>query len=195
MKRSKFIDLQLMRKQPVAKSITLGVGAALLSGCDSQEPVDVISSIGECLSDTQMAEQECRFAYQQALEEAELTGPKYVTEGQCESEFGMGRCESNALGQFTPIMVGYLFSQSLWNQYKTGSQFNPVYRYFRPFSPLHNKLITADGEEIGDWDDDDFKVKKKLLKKKKRKSRAVSRGGFGKVAAKKSRSSSRSWGG
>ncbi|NVK24293.1 MAG: DUF1190 domain-containing protein [Gammaproteobacteria bacterium] len=205
MKRSKHINLDLMRKhanpsnqyhkKTVMRSVALGVVATSVAACDGSEEVEVITSTFDCMDDTVLEMGQCKAAYQQALEESERIGPKYRTEEQCESEFN--QCQRNQFGSFTPVMVGYLFANSLWdrNSNRYGGSFNPVYRYFRPFSPLHNQLITADGELLGEDDDDVFKLKKKSLKKKKSFMNTVSRGGFGSVASKKSSYSKSSWGG
>lgn len=197
MKRSKHIDLALMRKStsPLLKTLAISVAAGSLAGCDNSEEVEVVTSILDCVDDTVMGVEQCRSAYQNALAESERIGPKYQTEQSCESEFGNGQCERNMLGSYTPIMVGYLFANSLWdrNQDRYEGSYNPVYRYFRPFSHLHNKLVTADGQIVGEQDDGKFKVKRKALKKKPKVTKTVSRGGFGAKA--RSTSSRSSWGG
>ena len=198
MKRSKNINLAAMRKQPAKKAVqalAVGLAATSLVGCDSGEEVEVVTSILDCVDDTVMGVEQCRTAYQNALNESERIGPKYPSEDSCESEFGEDQCRRNSFGSFTPIMVGYLFANSLWDRdsNRYGASYNPVYRYFRPFSSLHNKLVTAEGEVIGDSDDGKFKMKKKSLKKKRSVTKTVSRGGFGSVA--RSKSSRSSWGG
>lgn len=198
MKRSKNINVELMRKKPSAtllKTLAIGVAATSLSACDDGEEVEVVTSILDCVDDTVMGVEQCRTAYQNALNESDRIGPKYSDEDSCESEFGGGQCTRNSIGTYTPIMVGYLFANSLWDRdnERYGASYNPVYRYFRPFSSLHNKLVTADGQLIGEDEDSKFKMKKKSLKRKPTKSKTVSRGGFGSTA--RSKSSRSSWGG
>lgn len=198
MKRSKSINLALMRKKPsnnLLKSLALGVAATSLAGCEDSEDVEVVTSILDCVDDTVMSVEQCRTAYQNALNESERIGPKYPTEDGCESEFGDGQCRRNSFGSFTPLMVGYLFANNLWDNDKSryGASFNPVYRYFRPFSSLHNRLVTADGQLIGEDEDKKYKMKKKSLKKKPTVSKTISKGGFGSTA--RSKSSRSSWGG
>ena len=118
MKRSKSINLALMRKKPsnnLLKSLALGVAATSLAGCDDSEDVEVVTSILDCVDDTVMSVEQCRTAYQNALNESERIGPKYPTEDGCESEFGDGQCRRNSFGSFTPLMVGYLFANNLWD--------------------------------------------------------------------------------
>lgn len=198
MKRSKQINLDLMRKKPttnVLKSLAVGLAATSLTACDSGEEVEIVTSILDCVDDTVMGVEQCRTAYQDALNESERIGPKYPSEQSCESEFGDDQCRRNAFGSFTPIMVGYLFANSLWDNDRNryGASLNPVYRYFRPFSAMHNKLVTADGQIIGEDDSRKYKMKKKSLKKKPSMTKTVSRGGFGSIARTKSGKSS--WGG
>jgi uncharacterized protein YgiB involved in biofilm formation len=196
MKRSKSISLKRYQHiERSAKILGAGMTATLLSGCDSPMNVEVVSSQLDCLDDTQMSVAQCDMAYQQALIESQQIGPKYDSDEQCESEFGRDQCERNSLGTFTPIMAGYLFANALWDRdsNRYAGSYNPVYRYFRPFSPLHNKLVTADGDIVGDYDDDDFKVKRKSLKKKKPVYKTLSRSGFGQTA--RTKSSFKGWGG
>lgn len=198
MKRTKHINLDLMRKTSIKKglkSLALGVTATGLMACDGGEEVEIVTSVLDCVDDTPMGLGECRTAYRDALEESERVGPKYSTENSCESEFGDGQCIRNQFGSYTPIMVGYLFANSLFDRGSSRytESYNPVYRYFRPFSNLHNKLVTADGQIIGDDEDGRYKMKKKHLKRKASKTKTVSRGGFGSVA--RSKSTRSSWGG
>lgn len=192
MKRTKNINLALMRKSLVA-----GIATTALAGCDGGEEVEIVTSVADCLDDTLMNVEQCRTAYQQAIFESERTAPKYLSNDLCESEFGYGRCERHDSGYFLPLMAGYLFANSLWdnNSSRYGASYNPVYKYVRPFSPLHNKYITADGEIVGEDDDKKYKMKKKSLKKKKSFKKAISKGGFGSIASKKSSFGKSSWGG
>lgn len=193
MKKTKHINLDRMRKTG-SKVTMLGGATMLLSACDATEPVEIVTSTLDCMEDTPLAMAQCQTTYQRALEESRDVAPRYRSEYECEAEFGRSQCEDH-LGYFIPVMAGYLFANSLWDNDRSryGANFVPVYRYFRPFSPLHNQLVTADGEVIGEDDDGVYKMKKKKLKKKS-KGMLMSRGGFGSYS-KKLTSSRSSWGG
>ena len=96
MKRSQFINLDLMRKvKPkfILRPIAFGVTAALLSACgNNNQEVKIVSSVDECVSTTSLDLEQCEVAYKNALAEAEKTGPKSRTINACESEFGSGQC-------------------------------------------------------------------------------------------------------
>jgi uncharacterized protein YgiB involved in biofilm formation len=178
------------KKQSFRRSLALGVAVATLAGCGSQEEVKVVSSVEECATQTELNLEECEAAYQKAQDEAERTGPKYTSRAQCEAEFGYGQCgPSRGGGVFMPMMTGFMIGRMLsGNNY--GSVYNPVYRYNRPSSSLHNRIMTADGKVIGKSGQSSYRVSKSTMKSKPTATRTVSRGGFGAVASAKS-----SWGG
>jgi uncharacterized protein YgiB involved in biofilm formation len=196
MKRSKNINLELMRKGSERRfnlrPIVLGVAAALLSGCSSNEQVRVVKSAEDCASNTELSLEQCEAAYKKALNEAERTGPKYSSRELCEAEFGAGQCTPHSNGyNFIPLMAGFMVGQALSRRDDTyyGS-YNPVYRYRRPFSSLNNQLMTADGTVIGNYGRRSYTVNRSSLNSKPTVTRTVSRGGFGAVASAKS-----NWGG
>ena len=208
MKRTQFINLDFMRKITPSfrlKPLALGVSAALLASCgSSKEEVVFVTSVDDCEDNTELSAAQCNTAYQQALAEAQRTGPKYRSMNLCESEFGDVQCmnapDSNF---FMPLMAGFLINQMLFDRdrHYYGGYYNPVYRYYRPYSRYHDALMLADGTSIGKFGSKKkFKVSKSATKKKPTVTKTVSRGGFGSVASAKSswgggKSSSKGWGG
>lgn len=196
MKRTKHINLDMMRtvskKRFLQRYLALGVTVVTLAGCGNQEEVNVVSSVEECASKTELNLMECEAAYQKAVAEAERTGPKYNSRAQCEAEFGRGQCgASRSGGVFMPMMAGFMVGQMLSGSSNYGgASYNPVYRYNRPYSALHNRIMTADGTVIGKPGQSSYRVSKSSMKSKPTITRTVSRGGFGAVASAKS-----SWGG
>lgn len=208
MKRSKFIDLNFMRKVSpkfIVRPIALGVSAAILSACgNSNQEVVFVNNVEDCIANTEFDLQQCEAAYQQALAEAERTGPKYRSMQTCESEFGTGQCMQQSSGSFfMPLMAGFLINELLFDRdrrYYSG-YYNPVYRYNRPYSKYHDVIMMADGTTIGKHGKKKFKLDKSVTSRKPAVTRTVSRGGFGSVASAKSNwgggksRSSRGWGG
>lgn len=196
MKRSRSINLDLMRKAEGAlpkvsqatkltvKPLALAISGIFLSACSPQEEAVLIESIEDCLTKTTLNEEQCEAAYQQAELEAMRTAPRYRDQRSCESEFGYDQCRESG-GFFMPFMMGYLFSSAM------DSRFPPtVYRYNRPYSTYHNKIMTADGSVIGTAGRSSYRVKNSTFKPKPTVTRTVSRGGFGAKASAKA-----SWGG
>ncbi len=196
MKRTKHINLDIMRKGSkkgfLQRPLAIGLAVATLTACGNQEEVQVVNSVEECASKTELNRAECEAAYQKAQAEAERTGPKYNSNAQCEEEFGPGQCrQSRSGGIFMPMMAGFMVGQMLsGNNRYGGSGYNPVYRYNRPNSSMHNRIMTADGTVIGKPGQRSYRVNKSSMKSKPTATRTVSRGGFGSVASAKS-----SWGG
>jgi uncharacterized protein YgiB involved in biofilm formation len=204
MKRSKHIDLDLMRKGAKKRSfcgpLAIGIAVTALASCSSQEEVKVASSPEECASTTELSLVECEAAYQKAQAEAERTGPKYNSSTQCESEFGNGQCvQSRSGGFFMPMMSGFMIGRKLsGGSSYCGSAYNPVYRYSNPYSSQNNRIMTADGTVIGKAGQRSYRVNKSTMKSKPSVTRTVSRGGFGAMASAKSSwggGKSRGWGG
>jgi len=208
MKRSKFIDLDLMRKMSpkfIVRPIALGVSAAILSACgNSNQEVVFVNNVEDCAVNTELNMEQCEAAYQQAVAEAERTGPKYNSMQMCESEFGAGQCMSQPNSSFfMPLMAGFLINELLFDRDRRhySGYYNPVYRYNRPYSKYHDVMMMADGTTIGKHGKKKFKLGKSATSRKPAITRTVSRGGFGSVASAKSSwgggksSSSRGWGG
>ncbi len=204
MKRTKDIDLDLMRKgfrkRFVKGPLALGLAVVTLASCSSQEEVAVVSSPEDCVAKTQLTLVECEAAYQKAQAEAERTGPKYNSNMQCESEFGTGQCrQTRSGGFFMPMMTGFMIGQMLsGNGSYGGSGYNPVYRYNNRSSSQYNRIMTADGTVIGKAGQRTYNVDKSTLKAKPTATRTISRGGFGAMASAKSSwggGKSRGWGG
>ncbi len=95
MKRSKQVVLGSMRKNWrtfSVKPVSVAFAGAFLSGCsDNGNEATIYQALDDCVSDNPNYSQECRAAYQDALDEAERTAPKYRTENDCVAEFG-GKC-------------------------------------------------------------------------------------------------------
>ncbi len=201
MKRTKHVDLNMMRKNSKKRSfrspLALGITAIALASCSSQEEVMVVNSPEECVTSSELSLVECQAAYQKAQEEAERTAPKYTSNVDCESEFGSGQCiQSRSGGVFMPMMTGFMIGQMLSGN--RGYGYNPVYRYNRPRSLNHNRIMTADGTVIGKSGQKSYRVNKSSMKAKPTVTRTVSRGGFGSMASAKSNwggGRSRGWGG
>ena len=205
MKRTKFINLEGMRKSRTLfalKPITIGITAAILAACgDNRQEVKVVTSVEDCVANTSFDLEQCEVAYRNALAEAEKTGPKYSSLRSCESEFGDNQCIATSNNSFfMPLMAGFLINELLFDRDRRyyGGYYNPVYRYYRPYSQHHNLMMMADGTSLGKYGKRSYKVSKSATKQKPMITRTVSRGGFGSVASAKSswgKSSSKSWGG
>ncbi len=189
MKRSRSILLSQMRKTApqlgwIVKPLTLAVSGALLAGCSQPEEAILIESVDDCVAKTTLNQEQCDAAYAQAEQEALRTAPRYNSQRSCEAEFGYGQCHQSG-GFFLPFMMGYLFSSAMDPRFPT-----TVYRYDRPYSNYHNRVMTADGQVIGTAGRSSYRVNRSVLKPKPTVTRTVSRGGFGAKASAKS-----SWGG
>lgn len=208
MKRTEFINLDLMRKVAPKfriKPLAVGITAAILAGCgNSKEEVVFVNNVSDCVNNTDLSTDQCEAAYQQALMEAQRTGPKYRSMDLCESEFGAGQCmDAPNSSFFMPLMAGFLINELLFDRDRNyyGGYYNPVYRYYRPYSRYHDSLMLADGTSIGKFGKSKkYKVSKSATKQKPTITKTVSRGGFGSVASAKSnwgggKSSSKGWGG
>ncbi|MCG7585962.1 DUF1190 family protein [Photobacterium sp. OFAV2-7] len=205
MKRSKQVVLASMRKNWrtfSVKPVSVAFAGAFLSGCsDNGSEAVIYHTLDDCLDDNPNYSQECRAAYQEALEEAERTAPKYRSEYDCTAEFGMNACmQTSNNNWYMPAMAGFMFGRMLDRDRGYYSQ--PMFRSYYPGSVFYDRWTTADGYDYGrsSYKKSKVRVTRDQMKPKPTVSRTISRGGFGStVSAKsswsKSSSGSKSWGG
>ena len=190
----------------LTRPLYLGLTGLLLSGCGEPDYTAIVANtVEDCVADTSLDFQQCEVAYQEALEEAQRTGPSFFNEQDCEWEFGAENCyQDNDTNYFFPLMAGYLIADALFDckKRKYRGTYTPVFGYKRKGSKFNNKYMFADGNALGSMNKMAFKVPKNSLKPKPTFARTVSRGGFGQVAAQKvkinqrrSTNRNRSWGG
>ncbi|MBT1449671.1 DUF1190 domain-containing protein [Glaciecola sp. XM2] len=197
-KRSRFIDLAKMRKSFALKPLAVGVAGIMLSACSgSREEAIVFTNLDECTDTFPDMQAKCEIAYQQALEEAARTAPKYNTASDCEHEFGANQCRQYSSGGgsfFMPLMAGYMIG----NMMSPRPYYQPMFTSYSRSSPYRYRWTTADGMDIGDISKRNHRVRSGAFEKKPAVTRTISRGGFGSsVRAKSNWGSSRSkgWGG
>jgi uncharacterized protein YgiB involved in biofilm formation len=195
-KRSSVINLARLRKHHTVKPIAVSVAAVMLGACsDPKEEAIVFTGLNDCLEQMPGQEEKCEVAYQQALQEAARTAPKYDSARDCEYDFGADRCvvqRDNGSSWFMPLMAGYiirdLMSPSFYPQ--------PLFTSYSRHSPYRYRWITAGGYDYGDFRYRNLRVNKKYSPPPTV-NRTIKRGGFGSsVRAKSSWGSSRKgWGG
>lgn len=211
-KRSQSINLNRMRKSFAVNPLALAVTAVTLSACgDNRQEAIVYTNLDDCQDANPEYHEQCIAAYQQALAEAQRTGPKYNNQRDCEHEFGNNQChrvESSSGSFFMPFMAGYMLS-NLFSGSRYYSQ--PLYTSYSPYSPLRNRWFAGDGQDFGDigfgrgGKSRKLRVPAKSFDPKPTVNRTIKRGGFGSSvraksnwgsSRKSSRSSNRrSWGG
>ncbi|MEP1554286.1 MAG: DUF1190 family protein [Paraglaciecola sp.] len=188
-KRSHNINLKGMRKGFSVKPLALGIAAICLTACGDQQKATVYTDVTDCTNDNPDAAAQCEAAYQQALQEAERTGPKYNSQSDCEAEFGYNQCnqvQNNSDSFFMPFMAGYMLSNLLSPR---GYYSQPMFTSYSRYSPYRNRWIGADGYDFGDYRRRTMNVSESALKPKPTVSRTIKRGGFGSSVRAKS-----SWG-
>ncbi|GAA0352444.1 DUF1190 family protein [Bowmanella denitrificans] len=197
-KRSVSINLASMRKGFAPKPLAVGVATVLLSACGgNRQDADVYTSANDCIEKNPEFAEQCTAAYQQALEEAARTAPKYNNATDCEYDFGQQQChqvESGGGSFFVPFMAGYMLSNLMSPR---GYHSQPLFTSYSPYSPYRYRWTTADGWDYGYYKDRRLKVDKDAFKPKPAVNRTIKRGGFGSTVRAKSSwgSSSKGWGG
>lgn len=188
-KRSKSINLASMRKSFSVKPIALGIAAIFLSACGDEQEASVYTNVDDCTGANPEFAEQCQAAYEDALREAERTGPKYNSQRDCESEFGNNQCnyvqrESGSF--FMPFMAGYMLSNLMSPR---GYYSQPMFTSYSRYSPYRNRWIGADGYDFGDYRRRNMRVSENALKPKPTVTKTMKRGGFGSSVRAKS-----SWG-
>jgi uncharacterized protein YgiB involved in biofilm formation len=188
-KRSKSINLSNMRKSFSVKPLALGVAAIFLSACGDEQEATVFTTVDECTNANPEFAEKCQTAYDDAVREAERTGPKYNSQNDCESEFGNNQCrvvQRDSGSFFMPFMAGYMLSNIMSPR---GYYSQPMFTSYSRYSPYRNRWIGADGYDFGDQRRRNMRVSEKALKPKPTVTKTMSRGGFGSSVRAKS-----SWG-
>lgn len=199
-KRTKFINLANLRKSVSFKPLVIGATGVLLGGCgmDSQE-ASIYVDATDCKNDNPTFSAQCESTYQQALNDAKDTAPKYATLEDCEYDFGSESCQqeqSASGGFFMPMMAGYMLGRLGSGR----SNHMPLHTSSSKTSPLRGKWFTADGTNVGNFDSKNkkYSVRESFFNKRPTTTSTLKRGGFGNIArakASRSVSSNRGWGG
>jgi uncharacterized protein YgiB involved in biofilm formation len=188
-KRSKSINLISMRKSFSVKPLALGIAAIFLTACGDDQDAAVFTSVDDCTNANPEFAEKCKTAYEDAVKEAERTGPKYNSQSDCETEFGNNQCrvvQRDSGSFFMPLMAGYMLSNLMSPR---GYYSQPMFTSYSRNSSYRNRWIGADGYDFGDNRRRTMKVSEKSLKPKPTVTKTMSRGGFGSSVRAKS-----SWG-
>jgi uncharacterized protein YgiB involved in biofilm formation len=198
-KRSQSINVANMRKGFCVKPLALGITAIFLSACGDKQEATIFTSVDDCTNANPEFAEKCQTAYQDAVKEAERTGPKYNSERDCESEFGNNQCrvvQRDSGSFFMPFMAGYMLSNLMSPR---GYYSQPMFTSYSRNSSYRNRWIGADGYDFGDQRRRSMRVSEKALKPKPTVTKTMSRGGFGSSVRAKSSWGSKSkrggWGG
>ena len=191
-KRSRFINLQAMRKPATLTGAIVGTFVA--SGC-SQQDATWYQSADECIRETECTDF-CRTAYQNALNESQRSAPRYRSLSECEYDFGYQECQ--AVGsRYAPEMAGFMVPEGKDCDRRSFFPYfgRALYWPRSGYSGVTNKLVTGDGKIIGSAYKKNLNVSESLFKKAPSSYKTLSRGGFGKTVRTTSYSSRSSWGG
>lgn len=188
MKRSKNVDLSRMRKAwhyraKLAPSLAIIAAGGCLGGCG--EDVEVFSTLGDCESRYPLRSEECRYSYQQALQDADRYGPRYTKESDCEFDFGQDACRERELDSrvwFMPYMSGFAMHD---DDYRRSA---PLFSSRKRGSPLYKKWVNSQGSILGRQQFGPQNFSSSAFNKGSSSQRIFGRGGFGKLAASKARS-------
>jgi len=197
MKRTK---INLLRKSDFPFDVTwlkngfrlsaVATGAALLSGCDSEDGY-IYRSAGECALDNPGYDDRCESAYQKALTDWKRTAPRYKTEINCTYDWGNNQCFEYS-PYYIPLMAGFM----LGDNHRTDERFDLDYdrprglgSSHRSGTPAFNRWVSSSGDLYGAQHKNKVKVSSSAFKGSKGSARVMGRGGFGKTI------SSRSFGG
>nr|WP_282553525.1 DUF1190 family protein [Providencia sneebia] len=229
MKRTKDINQDAFRKSwrsyrlaPVALAVS---AVFMLSACEeSDETVSLYTNAQDCSQANPSQAEQCTLAYNNALQEAAKTAPKYATQEDCIAEFGESMCtqapaqasfsntgsgeqtaqaQSSSGSMWMPLMMGYMMGRMMGG----GAASQPLFSSKNPASPASGKFVDATGKSYGPATAGgrSISVPKTAMAPKPPTTSTVTRGGFGdsvnkqamaqRSSASKSSSSSRSMGG
>ncbi|BBG59936.1 Protein of uncharacterised function (DUF1190) [Providencia rustigianii] len=225
MKRTKDINQSAFRKSwrsyrlaPVAVAVS---AVFMLSACEeSDETVSLYTNAQDCSQANPSQAEQCTIAYNNALNEAAKTAPKYATQEDCIAEFGESMCtqapaqagiagtsstpaageqtaqaQSGGGSMWMPLMMGYMMGRMMGGS--AASQ--PLFSSKNPASPANGKFVDATGKNYGPAvaGGRSMSVPKTAMAPKPATTSTVTRGGFGdtvnkQAMAQKSSSSAKS---
>lgn len=200
MKRSSNVRLARFRKSiPTTSGVALSV-SLVLSGCspaEYQETAQIYTNVEECVTQYPDQPQLCEQVFGSAQMDHLATAPRFVDQASCEDEFGPEACQQapegdqgNAQGGswFMPMMMGYMMGNMLSGN--RSPRYAPVYGSRSKSSPLNGKIFTGNGTVVGKAGDRSVRTTPSAFQKPSSATRITRSGGFGKMAAQKSSSSS-----
>lgn len=127
MKRSQNLKLVL---------IAVAMPAALVA-CKREPTGQVLTSVDQCDKQTEVAADQCKLAYQQALAEHQKLAPRFDDKVECDKEFqNCTAVEENGRTHYNPPMGGFLMGYLIGNAlggrggYGVGGA-SPLYRDYR----------------------------------------------------------------
>ncbi|AWS50727.1 MULTISPECIES: DUF1190 family protein [Providencia] len=205
MKRTKNINQSAFRKSwrsyrlaPVAVAVS---AVFMLSACEeSDETVSLYTNAQDCSQANPSQAEQCTIAYNNALQEAAKTAPKYETQADCIAEFGESMCtqapaqaglagnsstngeqtaqaQSSGGSMWMPLMMGYMMGRMMGGS--AASQ--PLFSSKNPASPANGKFVDASGKSYGPAvaGGRSMSVPKTAMAPKPPTTSTVTRGGFG----------------
>lgn len=160
MKRTLHIRHARFRKQWRYRiaPLALAVGATfILAGCEkADETVSLYQNADDCTRANPSMKEQCNTTYNNALQEAQKTAPKYATREECVAAFGESQCtqstttanaSSHQQGSFwMPLMAGFMMGKLMGgNNYSQ----QPIFRPNPANNPAGGQYVDASGRSYG----------------------------------------------
>jgi len=178
-------------KRCLAVSLVMMGGAGLSACQDSEVDSFVYGSAAECMQNGVYDQAKCEGDYKQALAYHVETAPAYTKREDCEAEFGVGKCEENAVNAantenagaqpvqssmgsfFMPMMMGYMMG----SMFSNGKQMPPQALYRQNGS---SSYVNANGARVANASGPvKFKSSAAAAQAPKARTTTMARGGFG----------------
>lgn len=190
--------------------VAIAVGAVfMLSACEeTDETVSLYTNADQCIESNPSQSDQCTLAYNNALQEASKTAPKYATREDCVAEFGEAQCtqapqaagmapssnsgaeqqtaQASSGGSFwMPLMAGYMMGRMMGGGTPAAQ---PLFSSKSPTSPANGKFVDATGKNYGSTANAgrSMNVPKTAMAPKPATTSTVTRGGFGESVSKQS---------
>lgn len=178
MKRTKNIRHDRFRKAwhfGKASIIVIASTGALVA-CDevADQDVAMYKNADDCSRAHPSESAQCKSAYDNAMREADRTGPKYANQKDCEQDFSSDQCHySSSSTHWMPYPYGYMYGN-------TGSHYaQPLYSSSRPGSGMYRQAFDAQGKNYGSAiSGRNFKTSRTAFVSRPT-SATITRGGFG----------------
>ena len=124
----------MIRLNSLSTIMLLSVSAIALAACEERKvEAAVFESVQQCTADPDLTAEQCEQSFKEAQSQHAAVAPKYVSEADCQADFGAGKCEkapyrtSSGGSIFMPLMVGYMMGSFLGRGRGFGTS-QPLYR-------------------------------------------------------------------
>ncbi|AJE22787.1 DUF1190 domain-containing protein [Azotobacter chroococcum] len=112
-----------MKRSRTLRLVLIGSTPLMLAGCEPSRPGYLYRDPASCIAAAVFDRSICQHEFELARATHLQSAPRYHWRGDCETDFGAGRCEPapDNTGPYMPLMAGYLVGREPPREEQSGS--------------------------------------------------------------------------